>query len=54
MSAPKTCTASKNCKKDTHNLNIQMYTFQEILGLFNLEDVSTITEDHMKKAKMVP
>jgi hypothetical protein len=51
-SAPKMCT-SKQCSKNTHNLNIQMYTFQEILGLFNLEDVSTITEEHMKQAKMV-
>lgn len=30
-----------------------MYTFQEILALFDLENNSTITEDDMKKSKMV-
>ena len=46
--APKTCSRNGSC----HNLNIQMYTFTEILALFNLENVSTITEEHMKQSKM--
>jgi hypothetical protein len=34
-----------------HNLNIKMYKFDEILGLFNLSDVGAISEEDIKRAK---
>jgi len=44
----------KKCSRDArcHNLNIQMYSFREILELFQLQHASPLTEDHMKQAKM--
>lgn len=47
-SSPKTCSTNQK----SHNLNIKMYKFNEILALFDLENVSTITETHMRNAKM--
>lgn len=46
---PKTC--SQNPK--SHNLNIQMYSFQEILGLFHLENQHTLSDQNMKDAKNI-
>ena len=34
----------------THNLNIQEYSLDEVLGLFDLHDYN-LTIDHLKKAK---
>ena len=34
-----------------HNLNLQMYGFLDILALFQLERVTTLTPEHMKQAK---
>ena len=36
MNRLKTCSISNNRNKQEHNLNIQMYSFQELLNLFNL------------------
>jgi hypothetical protein len=43
----KSCSASPQ----SHNLNIKMYSFRELLALFQL--TSTITEEDMKRAKMM-
>jgi len=48
MTEPKRCSLSTTGQ---HNLNLQMYSFREILGLFRLDGVSTLTADHMKQAK---
>jgi hypothetical protein len=37
----------------SHNLNLQMYSFQEILGLFHLENQSTLSDQNMKDAKSI-
>lgn len=53
-SAPKQCTMGGGGSCASHNLNIQMYTFKEILALFNLENAtSTITEQDMRNAKQI-
>jgi hypothetical protein len=49
VNLPKQCSVNRKA----HNLNIQMYSFQEIMTLFHLQDVSPITEEHMKAAKMI-
>ena len=46
---PKKCSGNQ-C---SHNLNIQMYTFREILALFDLENQTTITETDMRNSKMI-
>jgi len=45
----------KNCsiKPTSHNLNIQMYSFQEILNLFEITDASNITSEKLKQAKLI-
>jgi hypothetical protein len=43
----------KKCSGSCHNLNIQMYSFNEILSLFDLHNINHITEEEMKKAKML-
>lgn len=43
----KSCSASPQ----SHNLNIKMYSFRELLALFQL--TSNITEEDMKRAKMM-
>ena len=37
---------------DNHNLNIQMYSFKELLNLFDIESSHKITAEDMKRAKM--
>jgi hypothetical protein len=37
----------------SYNLDIRMYSFQEILHLFDLPDANNITQEQMKRAKMV-
>jgi hypothetical protein len=52
--ALKTCSLSgRGGGCASHNLNIQMYTFPEILALFNLENTSTITEENMRQSKQI-
>ena len=46
---PKQCSINNQ----THNLNLTMYSFQEILELFHLENQSTLTEENMKSAKNI-
>lgn len=45
----------KNCtlNKSRHNLNIQMYSFQELLQLFELTVPNEITENDLKRAKLI-
>lgn len=46
----------RNCSMSTiekHNLNIQMYSFKEILQLFDLSNANNITPDQLKHAKMI-
>ena len=52
---PKRCTmASKHVGAPIqHNLNIKMYSYPELLALFQLESVPRLTADHMKHAKQV-
>lgn len=52
---PKRCTlASKHAGAPIqHNLNIKMYSYPELLALFQLESVPRLTADHMKHAKQV-
>ena len=45
----KDCTVNKK----NHNLNLQMYSFTELLNLFHLDDVSTLSDAKMKAAKMM-
>jgi hypothetical protein len=45
----KQCSLNKN----SHNLNIKMYRFEEILGLFKLKQANLITEEDMKNAKTI-
>lgn len=47
----KTCVMSKS--NTNHNLNLQMYSFQEILQLFNLSDATNITPEQLKQAKLL-
>ena len=46
---PKKCSINNK----THNLNLAMYSFKEILELFHLENQSTLTEENMKSAKNI-
>ena len=39
-------------RTESFNLNIQMYSFPELLRLFELPDASSITHDQLKRAKM--
>jgi hypothetical protein len=43
----------KRCslQQNKHNLNIQMYSFNELLELFDLTDANHITPDQLKEAK---
>jgi hypothetical protein len=45
----------KNCslRPTQHNLNIQMYSFPELLQLFELNDATEITTEKLKRAKMM-
>jgi len=49
----KNCSMSKhnNSNKVSLNLNIQMYSFQEILNLFEITNANNITIDDLKRAK---
>lgn len=47
--APKKCSINNQ----SHNLNLAMYSFQEIMELFQLSNVSTLTEEHMKAARTI-
>ena len=42
-----------NSQPKTHNLNLQTYSFQEILGLFHLENHTTLSDQNMKDAKNI-
>ena len=46
----KACSAQNNDNK-SHNLNIKMYSFKEVLELFQLS--SNITQEDMKRSKMM-
>ena len=49
MNRLKTCGISNNQIKQEHNLNIQMYSLQELLNLFNL--TNKISLEDLKRAK---
>jgi len=45
----------KRCsvKETSFNLNIQMYSFQELLNLFEITDANNITTEQLKRAKIL-
>ena len=49
MNQLKNCSISRDLNNQAHNLNIQMYSFQELLNLFNL--TNNISAEDLKRAK---